>query len=1278
MGGLTQLTWLYLQDNSISDISALGGLTQLNTLYLGGNSILDISALGGLTQLNTLYLWDNSVSDVSPLLGLNLTGTQWDSTGLYLRGNPLSYASINTHIPTMQAKGIGVQFDPRTPTTLMKISGSAQQGIVNTTLALPFAVEVRDQYNRAFAEVPVTFTITAGDGQLSVTTAPTDLTGRARTRLTLGRTAGTTTVSVAAAAISAPVRFTATASTLSAPVTVPDAALRVQIASVLGKPGSESLTMGDMLRLTALSANTANIRELTGLQYATNLTTLSLDNNNLSNIIPLAGLTQLTTLSLDNNNLSDVASLGELTQLTTLSLDNNNFSDVSPLAELPQLKTLQLRGNPLNYPSFHTYIPTLQAGGVEVAFDPRTPTTVLKISGAHGVAGATLPFVVEVQDEKGLGFSGVPVTFSVTAGGGHLSPSTATTDGTGRARSTLTLGGTPGEHTVQVSAAAVERPVNFTVTAIDGSTPVPIPDAALRSKLAATLGKPGDVQLTAEDMLTLTRLDVRNANIQDLTGLESAYNLSRLWLNGEWVSGQGYVNSNAVSNFSPLLGLTQLTSLDLSGNSILDISALGDLTNLTALDLYSNSISDISALGGLTQLTSLNLQDNSILDISALGDLTNLTYLNLGGNSILDISVLAGLTQLNTLYLWYNSILDISVLAGLTQLNTLYLWHNSVSDISALSGLTQLTSLNLQDNSISDISALGGLTQLNTLNLGGNLLSYASINTHIPAMQAKGIEVQFDPRTPTMLMKISVTAQQRIVNTTLALPFVVEVRDQYNRAFAEVPVTFAVTAGGGKLSTTTATTDNTGRAETTLTLGPNLGRNTVSVSVTEIKSPVTFQAVSDTFPTQYLWSVPAGVSWIHVPLKVRTVDRVAKSIESVADLYDALGGASSVNLLTTYDLTTRGWHSYLGSSSRGTIADKALTDDTGIIAVMNRAASLHLSGDPLGANGSSTITLHPGPNLVGVPLRDSRIAQVSDLLTLEGIEGNVSAIMVSDNRRFKWVKQAGDAGDTPITGGQAFILIAREGATVAISGEGWANISGAAATPSVAIMGMEVEDATPVLALRGSMVSPMEWDKRPHLRPGLGSGFRVVIKNPSTGKSVSTERRSAFPTVTGDEKAGYQVTVVDIETARAAQIGDILEIAVRSPSPLIGVEPLRYTVTVEDVKRSRIELPALVAYEIPSETELLANYPNPFNPETWIPYRLAEDGFVTLTIYDATGQVVRTLEVGHRIAAVYERRSKAIHWDGKNDLGEGVANGIYFYTLSAGDYSATRKMVILK
>ena len=89
------------------------------------------------------------------------------------------------------------------------------------------------------------------------------------------------------------------------------------------------------------------------------------------------------------------------------------------------------------------------------------------------------------------------------------------------------------------------------------------------------------------------------------------------------------------------------------------------------------------------------------------------------------------------------------------------------------------------------------------------------------------------------------------------------------------------------------------------------------------------------------------------------------------------------------------------------------------------------------------------------------------------------------------------------------------------------------------------------------------------------------------------------------------------------------------------------------MKRGFVVLEQLLVSLTPRETELLANYPNPFNPETWIPYRLAEDAFVVLTIYDSSGQVVRTLDVGHRIASAYENRSKAVYWDGKNGLGEG-------------------------
>ena len=98
----------------------------------------------------------------------------------------------------------------------------------------------------------------------------------------------------------------------------------------------------------------------------------------------------------------------------------------------------------------------------------------------------------------------------------------------------------------------------------------------------------------------------------------------------------------------------------------------------------------------------------------------------------------------------------------------------------------------------------------------------------------------------------------------------------------------------------------------------------------------------------------------------------------------------------------------------------------------------------------------------------------------------------------------------------------------------------------------------------------------------------------------------------------------------------------------------------------------------PATTHLLTNYPNPFNPETWIPYQLSKASAVALTIYDIQGRVVRDLNLGHQRAGVYQNKGRAAYWDGRNAQGEPVASGLYFYTLKAGDFIATRKMLIRK
>jgi len=113
-------------------------------------------------------------------------------------------------------------------------------------------------------------------------------------------------------------------------------------------------------------------------------------------------------------------------------------------------------------------------------------------------------------------------------------------------------------------------------------------------------------------------------------------------------------------------------------------------------------------------------------------------------------------------------------------------------------------------------------------------------------------------------------------------------------------------------------------------------------------------------------------------------------------------------------------------------------------------------------------------------------------------------------------------------------------------------------------------------------------------------------------------------------------------------------------------------------QRGILFLEQLLAALTPKKTSLLPNYPNPFNPETWIPYQLAEPEDVTVTIYAIDGTVVRTLSLGHQPVGIYQDKSRAAHWDGKNALGESVASGVYFYKLEAGDFTATRKMLIRK
>ena len=391
----------------------------------------------------------------------------------------------------------------------------------------------------------------------------------------------------------------------------------------------------------------------------------------------------------------------------------------------------------------------------------------------------------------------------------------------------------------------------------------------------------------------------------------------------------------------------------------------------------------------------------------------------------------------------------------------------------------------------------------------------------------------------------------------------------------------------------------------------------------------------------YTSTILAGISLFHVPLDVEGLD-------TVGDLKTMLGGAAS--LLIVYDYATRSWNSRSD--------DVAITADLGIVLSMAAAKTVTFEGESWD-DGVSTISVQAGLNLIGLPVDAPNVTNVSDIAGLFD-DGVVSNIIMLTADGFGLVS---DTSDAAVMGDAAYLVTAIAAGTAPLLGDGWTYSDMAGAAP-IALAGFSVESQTPVLDVHGAVVDEMtELPKE---------GFRVKVKNLSTKALLS----SLTPVDLAAD--GYNMTFVDLKAGHAARVGDILEISADSPNPRIGVKPVHHIVTIDDVKTSRVQLEPLIAYEIPSDTELLPNYPNPFNPETWIPYHLANDTDVSLSIYDMDGALVRELDLGYQRAGYYTDRSRAAYWDGRNAVGESVASGVYFYQLRAGDYSQLRKMVILK
>ena len=297
------------------------------------------------------------------------------------------------------------------------------------------------------------------------------------------------------------------------------------------------------------------------------------------------------------------------------------------------------------------------------------------------------------------------------------------------------------------------------------------------------------------------------------------------------------------------------------------------------------------------------------------------------------------------------------------------------------------------------------------------------------------------------------------------------------------------------------------------------------------------------------------------------------------------------------------------------------------------------------------VTLAKGLNMISVPLAPPAPMSAKSLAGLTGAT-TVIALDAEKQEFVGWTPSAPDDG-FPIEGGKGYIVNVPETRQFAYVGSQWTNQTEAAAAPTISVE--PVQEAW-AFVVSGHLDGKTAFD-----------GYQVIVRNLRTNSTITAS-------VQGDY---FAAATADLARRSVVQVGDVIEVRVIGPGGNIESHTLNFKVTPESIADAVMSV-RLDGIGQPKLTQLLQNFPNPFNPETWIPYQLETAADVTLQIYDTSGDLVRTLDLGFKGQGFYMTRSRAAYWDGRNSLGEQVASGIYFYSLHTPNFSATRKMLILK
>ena len=1251
---MATLTTLRASDRYINDLTGIDHAINLENLWISRNPVSDISPLAGLKNLIGLAAWEMSIENFSPLA--ELTNLKW----LELFNTPISDISPLaglTNINRLILYGTGIE-------NLGPLAG------------LTNLIRLQTADNQTLSDIsPLADLINLEWLDLHRCDSLSD------------------------------------------------------ISSLAGLTKLEYLNLNHTRRVYDYS-----LSPLSGLS---GLRRLRLAENRISDVTSLAGLNGLERLDLPRNQIVDISPLLGLTGLTELYLHANRISDVSPLAGLINLEWLDLRVNQIvNISSLdglaaHTYIswtenPGAPIGGTKIEgpwlWVPipekqlQAKTDLLsEVSGGnvteHQIAtrGATAGKAVgnyewtahkisPIGTDEGILNNmpemvrafGLPEEYEwstevIVVYGSILLESP-------REQKTRMFVGSEGRNKVWLNGELVYeqliRPTEFDYwwddsdgfnqyfpvtlkpganvllvavgngNAITGHfgleegteytllppSEVDIPDSNLRAVIVEVLGKEdATAPITLEEMATLTILRASDRNIKDLTGIDFAVNLEELWISDNPISDLspltglknlidlGAWDTPAISDLSPLVKLPKLKWVDFGSFPAPDLSPLADIKSLRRLTFHDGGIEDISQLEGFTQLTILDIAYNSTTDLSPISKLTNLEKFVANSMGLSDLTPLAGLTNLKHLDLHRNKISDVSPLVNLVNLEMVKLYNNLISDISPLESSPIFPNVFWLENPGSAISGpkIEGPWSWLTLpveHFNADWLAEASGGS-VTEQQVATYSATDGQHVGEKVWK-SAKIDEYGINVLEMLSLTGSEHRRKN--IGKYPLIYSTIVLNSPREQKTKILEGSQDASVKIWLNGDLVHNAVrtrsGARLYDRFSPVTLKeganvllvAILNLHESRYrLCSVGfnEGTEYTVAPIGVGFSFSAMKTTNLLA------GDAFTLNLNAENITDLAGW--------QGTIA----FDPDALEAVEVT------EGDFLKLEGGNTFYQGGTIDNTEGKIKYLYSARISE----NGVTGTGTLLSVT----FK--VKAG--GETQVT----------------LENFEFSSISGEI-LPTV----------QPNITITVGEYPP--WDIN---QDGRVSIVDLVLVAKDFGTDAPANLRT-------DVNRDGVINIQDLILV-AQNFGESSDSDTASPLLAIDNKELMPAMVQAWIEKAQVEndgsivfqqgiknLKQLLASLIPEETALLANYPNPFNPETWIPYQLAKAADVALTIYATDGAVVRTLALGHQPAGVYKNRSRAVHWDGRNDIGERVASGVYFYTLTVGDFSATRKMLIMK